>query len=394
MAATGCLNDEPAETDEEDTDDEEHPGDEETEDVDEIEGELGVEPTGSWRSFHENPANTGYTDADGVTNEPEHYAVYSGGPVNGAPAVAEGITYFSSTDGYLYAVDEGGQRWRYDTGARSTSSPAVEDGTVYVGNDAGELHAVDVSSGEREWRYRGEGAVRAGVTVDVDENQAYYCTTANRIYAVELEGGQEIWTFSTNEQAETTPAKEGGYVHVTTRGAVLYRIDPENGEQVNSHSADDGVRSSPAAIQQDGRTVVCYGSEDRRVYCVEFWSTGGVRQRERRWRYRTDGNVRSSPAITEDRVYVGSDDGNLYSIDLETGDEEWRLETDGQIRSSPVATDDAVYFGNDDQYVYAVDRETGEELWSHRTGDIVRSSPAVTDEVYIGSTDDALHSYR
>ena len=49
-----------------------------------------------------------------------------------------------------------------------------------------------------------------------------------------------------------------------------------------------------------------------------FDGQGGVR-----WRVRTDGAVRSSPAVTATRVYVGSGDGNLYAI---TAEGTWRLE--------------------------------------------------------------------
>ena len=49
-----------------------------------------------------------------------------------------------------------------------------------------------------------------------------------------------------------------------------------------------------------------------------FDGQGGVR-----WRVRTDGAVRSSPAVTATRVYVGSGDGNLYSL---TAEGTWRLE--------------------------------------------------------------------
>jgi hypothetical protein len=45
-----------------------------------------------------------------------------------------------------------------------------------------------------------------------------------------------------------------------------------------------------------------------------FSGQGGVR-----WRVRTGGAVRSSPAVTARRVYVGSGDGILYAIDRRAG---------------------------------------------------------------------------
>jgi PQQ-like domain len=42
-----------------------------------------------------------------------------------------------------------------------------------------------------------------------------------------------------------------------------------------------------------------------------FGGQGGIR-----WRVQTGGAVRSSPAVTATRVFVGSGDGTLYAIDL------------------------------------------------------------------------------
>ena len=63
-----------------------------------------------------------------------------------------------------------------------------------------------------------------------------------------------------------------------------------------------------------------------------------------RWRFETGGDVDSSPAIGADgTVYVGSDDGNLYAIDPETGAEVWRFPAGGEIRSSPAVGADGPF---------------------------------------------------
>ena len=52
------------------------------------------------------------------------------------------------------------------------------------------------------------------------------------------------------------------------------------------------------------------------------YETDGVEQEPTVvWRFATGGRVLSSPAVTGDRAYVGSDDGALYAVDIETGRE-------------------------------------------------------------------------
>ncbi|MFZ2634564.1 MAG: PQQ-binding-like beta-propeller repeat protein [Desulfosalsimonadaceae bacterium] len=114
-----------------------------------------------------------------------------------------------------------------------------------------------------------------------------------------------------------------------------------------------------------------------------------------RWRFETGGDIDSSPAIGSDgTVYVGSDDGNLYAIDPETGAEIWRFASGGEIRSSPaVGADGTIYFGSMNA-LYAL-KSNGTLKWSFNAGDYIFSSPAVSSDgriVYVGSSDGSLYA--
>ena len=73
-----------------------------------------------------------------------------------------------------------------------------------------------------------------------------------------------------------------------------------------------------------------------------------------RWRYLTGGSVFSSPAVADGVVYVGSDDGYVYTVDASSGDLRWRYETKGGVFSSPAVAGGVVYVGSRDGYVYAI----------------------------------------
>ena len=53
-------------------------------------------------------------------------------------------------------------------------------------------------------------------------------------------------------------------------------------------------------------------------------------------------------------VYFGGWDGLVYAVDALTGAERWRYKTDGQMGSSPAVVDGIVYIGSDDGSVYAI----------------------------------------
>jgi serine/threonine protein kinase/outer membrane protein assembly factor BamB len=114
-----------------------------------------------------------------------------------------------------------------------------------------------------------------------------------------------------------------------------------------------------------------------------------------RWSVRTGDEVRSSPTLEGDQVFVGSYDGNLYAVNAADGAVIWRAAGGRGICSTPAVTSNLVIYGSEDHSVYAVDRATGRRAWSYRTGLPVRSSPRVAgDHVYIGSDDTYLYCFE
>ena len=78
---------------------------------------------------------------------------------------------------------------------------------------------------------------------------------------------------------------------------------------------------------------------------------------------------------------------------LPQGKMKWVFETADIIRSSPALTDTAIFIGSDDGHLYALDATTGSKLWDINTGDKITSSPAVNGTtVYIGSHDGNLYA--
>ncbi len=105
------------------------------------------------------------------------------------------------------------------------------------------------------------------------------------------------------------------------------------------------------------------------------------------------GAVSSQPTYTDGVVYCGSHDGSLYALDADKGTVKWIYQTGSDIYSSPAVDNNLVYVGSTDGFLYAIGSETGEERWSFKTGGPVCSSPLVTDDVvYFGSWDNILYA--
>ena len=54
----------------------------------------------------------------------------------------------------------------------------------------------------------------------------------------------------------------------------------------------------------------------------------------------------SSPSVMDNKVYVGSRDGNVYALDAANGQLIWNYTTGGSVDSSPSVMDNKVYIGS------------------------------------------------
>jgi polyvinyl alcohol dehydrogenase (cytochrome) len=94
---------------------------------------------------------------------------------------------------------------------------------------------------------------------------------------------------------------------------------------------------------------------------------------ELRWAFGIPGVSSSGSQVTVvgDRVFVGSRNGMLWSLDKETGCIAWAFEADGGVRSTPVVAADEgrLFFGDSFAQVYALDALTGELQWKLKVDD-------------------------
>ncbi len=111
-----------------------------------------------------------------------------------------------------------------------------------------------------------------------------------------------------------------------------------------------------------------------------------------RWKLRLqfqgDETVSFNPPIIKDQtIFFGSNDGNFYALDAESGYMKWIFPTKNAVNSVPFADDDTVYFGSNDGAVYAVDIATGKEKWKFQTSNTVQSLILRTDDTVIFTSD-------
>lgn len=121
-----------------------------------------------------------------------------------------------------------------------------------------------------------------------------------------------------------------------------------------------------------------------------------VRKRAKElWRFEATSQVSQGPFIADGTVLAATWDGEVYTLDLQTGKERWRYTTSGIVISPPVVYNAVVYFvGLDGGYgsggntrLYALDLRSGMELWSFQTEAQLGHPPVIHEEaLYVSTT--------
>jgi outer membrane protein assembly factor BamB len=84
-----------------------------------------------------------------------------------------------------------------------------------------------------------------------------------------------------------------------------------------------------------------------------------------RWQEKI-GSVSSRPAVAGTLLYVGTDDGELVAIDMQTGKVAWKHEGRGPVLETPVVVDDLVIYSNEADQVFALDARKGTSSWTYK----------------------------
>lgn len=250
----------------------------------------------------------------------------AGDVILSSPAAVNSIVYFGSDDHYIYAADAvtGSLKWKYQTGGNVDSSPVVSTGTVYIGSTDGNLYALDAATGSLKWKYN-TGSPIVEASPIISNNVVFIGNRNGNLNAVDASSGQSKWVFSTGgislEQAK--PSINNGVIYLASwynvnesnQGGSLYAIKESDGSQIWTALSGQGFTSGP--VYADGKVFI--NSDDTNIYAVEA-ATGNVV-----WKNPVIANG-AVPTVANGKVYAGGGGANaFYVLDSNTGNESWKL---------------------------------------------------------------------
>ncbi len=231
------------------------------------------------------------------------------------PTVADGVAYFGTRGGALYAVDARTGASRHDlftasSGKAFTTRPLVIGKTIVVGN----------------------------------LDRTLYGLTIKRI------GGRsflsEAWSVVTGGAIHSTPLLVGKLLFAASDQGKLYRIDPETGALRGSLQLPAAIRG-PLAV--GGGKLYC-GTEDFHVNAIDLATLKLV------WRTKVSGKLRATPVFSDGLLYVALTTGRVLALGKD-GKPSWELRLPDRFNGGALTLrGKALYLGSQSGYLYEIER--------------------------------------
>jgi len=229
------------------------------------------------------------------------------------------------------STNSGNTIWSRDLPSRSESSPILANGLVYFGSEDGTVYALKASTGAIEWTYQAAGEVKGGLALK--EGRLYFGDYAGKVYAIRASDGAEIWQASTQGASfgfasgrfYATAAVAYGRVYIGNVDGYVYSFSAETGELAWRTQTGGYVYASAAVGAPPGGDPTVYaGSYDGVFYALDARS-GAVR-----WTYAAGGRISGPSALLGDIVYFGNiETKETLGLDARTGEKRFEYPRGG-----------------------------------------------------------------
>jgi eukaryotic-like serine/threonine-protein kinase len=339
----------------------------------------------SWPMFKHDLQRTGYSTSTVPDTNAIKWIYNTTVEITSSPAISNGRLVVGVSNGDILALNSttGAKLWAYETEAGQNSiwsSPAVDSGKVYIGTrHLGSLFCLNETDGTLLWTFPTGNDIDSSPAIA--DGRVYINSNDGKIYCLNSNDGSMLWNYA--DSNSTIDNYSSATIIDNTvfvgSGLSIFALNAANGELVWSISAAGYISATPVVSNGDVFVVSSSG-----ILCINA-TTGAIV-----WNItNVDGETldffRSSPAIANNRLFVGAENGNIYCLSASTGSLIWKYKTLREIWSSPAVADGKALIGSSDGKLYCFNESTGTLLWSKMTIDRIVSGPAISEgTVFVG----------
>lgn len=295
------------------------------------------------------------------------------------------------------------KKWSKELEQTSKNTSIIKGNKLFFGTLDGETYCLDKLIGEKIWKNKSPSAVTT--TMLYFNENLYFGTTDGQMVCANANNGEIKWVFDTcgngrkSQSILSSPIAYDDKIIFGSKIGYLFCLNTLTGEEIwHFITQEESPRVKDDDRNDINSTVSCYdgkvyfGAYDNNFYCLDV-VTGKLE-----WKYYVGDKILTSPLLERDSLFFGTKDYHLYSLDL-NGKLRWRYlikkDTPGklpQVWGVPAVSNGKIYFGSDDENFYCLDSFNGKLLWKTKLIGWIQSSPIIIkDSIFVGTHSNALY---
>lgn len=151
------------------------------------------------------------------------------GEAEPSPVIRNGLAYFASANGNVYALDLDRRRlrWVFHGGAKITGSPALAENRLFIGDYAGRVFALNAHSGRHIWT--SSAGTHVYGTPAVAGGRVFVPSVSSGLSALSTGSGRLLWRIPVGAYLYSSPAVFRGRVYFGTYASRVYSVDARTG---------------------------------------------------------------------------------------------------------------------------------------------------------------------
>jgi outer membrane protein assembly factor BamB len=259
-------------------------------------------------------------------------------------------------------------KWQNDAnGSFTGSSVVIYDSLVFVNDLSGRIYCYNISTGRKIGQLKNDGAVFSSpfiykfyivyAAADDKEN-----ITHLRYYDYVL-GDMKVDTEAEGRCLTQIIGTPEAIIFNTENGNV-YKYDMK-GNEVWKAETNSITHGSPAM----NNDIIIFGNDEGEII--------GINNKDGKILYRKKigQSFFCGTAVSGNIAYAGNDNGCLYAIDLNNGEIKWQFPSGTRIMMTPSVTLKYIYFGNLNGDLFCINKSDGTQLWKTSTGGVLDATP-------------------
>lgn len=318
---------------------------------------------------------------------PLNYRATFSSPVVAGDKLVVGEGLHTVVDARVVCLDlredrQGDVLWTHRTAGHVESTPLIHNGRVYVGAGDDGVYCLDLNGNDKGetkviWHADGKRCIDVETTPVVWKNKA----------------GQEFVIAC-----------------LGVDGQAIVALDSATGEEVGRVTTDHPIFGIPAVHKDQLFVGMGVGDMVRtaeelskqpagEVFAVDLNKLSDAKKFPEKnaallWRFKAERTILGAVAVHQDRLYFCSRDQHVYCLNLD-GELQNKWNAGSPMATSPAVTDDYVYVVTNSGMLYAVNRSTLTPLWETRVGakpTFVSSPTVARGQIFVGTQFDGFCS--